>query len=72
MLKKALALAALSTVLVLQAAPRKAEAANCYEECRDSYQTCPVQCQVSQEDCYQGYQVCMNACTLYNQAWLIC
>jgi len=72
MLKRTLMLTLLLTALVFQTAHREAAAANCYEECRDSYQTCPVQCQVSQEDCYQGYQVCMNACTLYNQAWLIC
>ena len=72
MLKRTFALIAVLTALSLQTASRNAAASNCYEECRDSYQTCPTMCGASEGDCYQGYLVCQNACAQYNQAWLIC
>jgi hypothetical protein len=72
MLKKTLALAAVTTALLLQAAPGKATPPSCSDQCLSSYQTCPIMCQLSPSDCHTYYLTCLSGCAQYNQAWLIC
>jgi hypothetical protein len=51
---------------------RNAKATNCYEECNQSYQTCPVECMGTPAQCSDGYQVCVDSCNRGVGPWLIC
>jgi hypothetical protein len=72
MLKRALILTALLTVLVLQAAPRTAVDPACRAECLNFYQTCPQLCGGSSSGCHGAYLNCLRGCSLYGQPWPSC
>jgi hypothetical protein len=61
---------AVLAVMALQS--RNAKATNCYEECNQSYQTCPVECMGTPAQCSDGYQVCVDSCNRGVGPWLIC
>ena len=70
MLRKALILS-LALMGVMQAT-NNAEAANCYEECNSSLQTCPWVCGGTPDACYADYLVCVRSCDNGVGPWLIC
>jgi hypothetical protein len=61
---------AVLAVMALQS--HKAKAMSCYDECYQSYQTCPVECQGTPSQCSDGYQVCIGSCNQGVGPWLIC
>jgi len=69
MRKRFLILAILLAVTLLS---RNAKALSCYDECYQSYQTCPTQCLGTPAQCSEGYQVCVDSCNRGVGPWLIC
>ena len=61
---------AVLAVMALQS--HKAKATTCYEECNQSYQTCPWVCMAPPDSCSYGYQVCIDSCNRGVGPWLIC
>lgn len=71
-MRKKLLMAGVLVVMAFQSSKVKALPPSCYDQCYWSYLSCPNECQLTEAQCRDGFNVCYDACFRGVGPWFTC